>query len=312
MTRRLGVTALALVTMMLVAGGAAASSNGTAGSTYLDVFGIGVGAGPSAISAYTAAPGGLWSLTYNPAALSGMTRMGIGVSQIEWIADANYSYLSMGMPAGDGGMALGLSYFDKGSVDVTDPFGTWDPDGDAKAYDFGFVGGYGFCLPQVCDLDLGLSGYLVQSSLDDESSSVIGVNLGALYHAMERQVHLGLAVRNLGTKVSFGDEEYDQEMTFAGGISYTTMEEQIPNVDVMVGLDALMPKDQDMYVSVGGEFWVYQTLALRAGYSGAPDMGGLTYGAGFKFSDFGLDYAYSDYEDLEATHRISLSVMFGN
>jgi hypothetical protein len=310
MTGRLGVTALALVTVMLVAGSAAA--DGTAGSTYLDVFGIGVGAAPSAVSAYTAAPGGLWSLTYNPAALSGITRMGIGVSQIEWMADASYSYLSMGMPAGDGGLALGLSYFDKGSVtEFTDPWGTWDPDADAKAYDFGFVGGYGFCLPQVCDLDLGVSGYLVQSSLDEESSSVIGVNLGALYHMMERQVHLGLAVRNLGTKVSFYEEEYDQEMTFAGGISYTTMEEQIPNVDIMVGLDALMPKDQDMYVAVGGELWIYQTLALRAGYSGETEMGGLTYGAGFKFSDFCLDYAYADYEDLEATHRISLSVMFG-
>jgi hypothetical protein len=80
----------------------------------------------------------------------------------------------------------------------------------------------------------------------------------------------------------------------------------------MVGLDAYMPKGMDFQFGAGGEVWVYDTLALRVGYRSGPEFGNLGYGAGFKYGDFQLDYMYADYEDLEATHRISLTMGFGD
>ena len=78
MTRKFGLP-LILVAALL-ASSVAWAEDGTAGSTYLDVFAIGVGAGPSAMAAYTAAPGDLWSLTYNPAGLANVDRLKLGVS----------------------------------------------------------------------------------------------------------------------------------------------------------------------------------------------------------------------------------------
>jgi hypothetical protein len=309
MTRRFGLPALVLVAALLVTG-AAYAADGKAGSTYTDVFGIGVGAGPSALAAYTAVPGGLWSLTYNPAGVYAIPRLQLGVSQIEWFDDTSFSYLGLGLPRGDGGLAVGLAYFDKGSVAGKDWQGT-DIDA-ADAYDFGFIGGYGFHVPNICALRGGVSGHVIQASLDDKSATAIGVNLGLLYGLMEDQVQLGLAVRNLGTKLEFDTGEDEQALTFAGGVSYMTMADQIPNVDVTVGLDASMPKDQDFQFAVGGEVWVYKTLALRVGYHSGPESGNLGYGAGFKYGDFQLDYTYADYEDLQATHRISLTMGFGD
>ena len=129
---------------------------------------------------------------------------------------------------------------------------------------------------------------------------------------MDNQVQLGATVRNLGTKFQFADDEDEQTMIFAGGVSYTTTEEQIPNMDLTVGVDALMPKNRDMAMALGGEVWVYDMLALRAGYKTGVEMGNLSYGAGFKYSDFQLDYTYTDHEDFDATHRLSLMVAFGN
>jgi hypothetical protein len=309
MTRKLGLPALVLVAAMLVTG-VAWASDGKAGSTYLDPFAIGVGAGPAAMAAYTAAPGDLWSLTYNPAGLASMTRYKLGVSQIEWLEDTSFSYLSVGMPHGDGGLALGLAYFDLGSVPVTDVSGT-DLGETAEAYNFGFVGGYGFQVPNVCCLKAGISGHVIQGNFDNDTATAIGLNCGLLYGMMDDQVNLGLAVRNVGTKFKFDTEEDDQTLTFAGGVSYMTMENQIPNVDVLVGADAIMPRDANVELGVGGEVWVYKTLALRAGYRTGPDMGNLSFGAGFMYSDFQLDYTYTDYEDLNATHRISLTMAFG-
>jgi hypothetical protein len=294
---------------MLVTG-AAHAADGTAGSTYSDVFGIGVGAGPTAVAAYTAVPGGLWSLTYNPAGLYAMPRMQLGVSQIEWLEDMSFSYLGLGLPRGDGGLALGLAYFDKGSVPGTNIGGETIPDADA--YDFGFIGGYGFHVPNICDLKGGVSGHVIQASLDDISATAIGINLGMMYGFMENQVQVGAAVRNLGTKLEFIDGGDEQALTFAGGVSYMTMPDQIPNVDVMVGADAFMPKDRELQFGLGGEIWVYQTLALRVGYRTGAEFGNLGYGAGFRYGDFQLDYTYADYEDLEATHRISLTMGFGD
>ncbi len=309
MTRRCGLPALALVAALLVVSTAWAG-DGKAGSTYLDVFGIGVGAGPSALSAYTGAPGDLWSLTYNPAGLAAIPQLKLGVSQIEWFEDTSFSYLGVGLPRGDGGLALGLAYFDLGAVPVLDDQGT-NLNESAEAYNFGFIGGYGFQVPNLCDLSAGVSGHVIQANFDNEASTAIGVNLGLLYALMENQVHLGAAVRNLGTQFQFTDDEDAQTVTYAAGVSYATIDGQIPNVNVLVAADALMPKDQDMQMGVGGEVWVYDVLALRAGYKTGPETGNLSYGAGFKYSDFQLDYTYADYEDLGATHRISLTMAFG-
>ncbi len=308
MTRKFGLP-LILVAALL-ASSVAWAEDGTAGSTYLDVFAIGVGAGPSAMAAYTAAPGDLWSLTYNPAGLANVDRLKLGVSQIEWFEDTSFSYLGVGMPRGDGGLALGLAYFDLGSVDVFDVDGT-NLNMNAEAYNFGFVGGYGFDMPNICDLSVGLSGHLVQGSFDEETATAIGFNLGALYGLMDNQVQLGASVRNLGTKFQFVDEEDEQTVTFAGGVSYSTMEDQIQNVDILVGADLLMPKNRDMAVAVGGEVWVFDMLALRAGYKTGVEMGNLSYGAGFRYSDFQLDYTFTDHEDFDSTHRISLTMAFG-
>lgn len=310
MTRRFGLPALLLVAAMLVTG-AAYAGDGKAGSTYTDVFGIGVGAGPSAVAAYTAVPGGLWSLTYNPAGLAATTRLQLGVSQIQWFDDTSFSYLGLGLPRGDGGLALGLAYFDQGSLDETDLGGTYTGD-VADAYNFGFIGGYGFHVPNICALKAGVSGHVIQASLDDVSATAIGVNLGLLYGFMDEQVQAGLTVRNLGTKFEFIDGEDEQPLTFTGGVSYMTMPEQIANFDFMVGADVFMPKDQDFQFGLGGEVWVYNTLALRAGYRSGPEFGNLGYGAGFRYGDFQLDYTYADYEDLQATHRISLTMGFGD
>jgi hypothetical protein len=310
MTRRCGLPALALVAAMLIVTSTAWAGDGKAGSTYLDVFGIGVGAGPSALGAYTGAPGDLWSLTYNPAGLAAIPRLELGISQIEWFEDTSFSYLGVGMPRGDGGLALGLAYFDLGAVPVLDDQGT-NLNEAAEAYNFGFVGGYGFQVPNLCDLSAGVSGHVIQANFDRETSTAIGVNLGLLYALMENQVHVGAAVRNLGTQFQFADDEDDQTATYALGASYATTTGQLPNVDLLIAADALMPKDRDMQMGVGGEVWVYDVLALRVGYKTGPETGNLSYGAGFKYSDFQLDYTYADYEDLGATHRISLTMGFG-
>jgi hypothetical protein len=56
----------------------------------------------------------------------------------------------------------------------------------------------------------------------------------------------------------------------------------------------------------GAEYWYRRTVALRVGSEG----GDLTAGAGVRYRRFGVDYAYLDHSDLDASHRVSALYRF--
>jgi hypothetical protein len=308
MTRKFGLPLILVVA--LAVSSVAWAEDGTAGSTYLDVFGIGVGAAPAAMAAYTAAPGDLWSIAYNPAGLYNVDRISVGVSVFDWIEDTNYNYVGLAMPTGDGALGFGVAYFDLGGVPITDVTGTETGD-MAEADNLGVTAGYGICWPNICELSIGISGHLIRGSLYEDSATALGLNFGALYSMMEGQVNLGASVRNLGTKFQFDEEEDEQTMTMGAGVSYMPDFGDAP-ADLLVGLDVLMPKNRDMVVAVGGEVWFVDMLALRAGYKTGVEMGNLSFGAGFKISDFQLDYTYTDHDDQGSSNRLSISAGFGD
>jgi hypothetical protein len=304
MTRKLGLPLILVVALAVSC--AAWAEDGKAGSTYLDVFAIGVGAAPSAMAAYTAAPGDLWSLAYNPAGLYNVDRISVGVSVFEWVEDTSYNYVGLAMPTGGGALGIGVAYFDLGGVPITDIAG--EETGEvAEADNLGVTAGYGIQWPTVCELSIGISGHVIRGALHEDSATALGLNLGVLYAMMHEQVNLGASVRNLGTRFKFDEEEDEQTMTLGAGLSY------MPDLgdtraDVIIGLDVQVPKNRDPAVAVGGEVWFVDMLALRAGYRTGVDMGNLSFGAGFRISDFQLDYTYTDHESQGSSNRLSISV----
>jgi hypothetical protein len=56
----------------------------------------------------------------------------------------------------------------------------------------------------------------------------------------------------------------------------------------------------------GVEYWIERRVALRAGM----EARNFAAGAGIRMRRFGLDYAYLDHADLDASHRISGSYSF--
>ena len=56
----------------------------------------------------------------------------------------------------------------------------------------------------------------------------------------------------------------------------------------------------------GLEYWFERSLALRAGF----EAQNFTAGAGLRYRKFGLDYAYLDHRDLDASHRVSGAYRF--
>jgi hypothetical protein len=66
-------------------------------------------------------------------------------------------------------------------------------------------------------------------------------------------------------------------------------------------------------VRLGQEYWVADTLALRAGYRSDEDASkGLSFGLGFRLGPFRVDYAFSDSGNpFGASHQVGLVWRFG-
>lgn len=86
--------------------------------------------------------------------------------------------------------------------------------------------------------------------------------------------------------------------TFAAGISILPLEDLIINFDVFK--DTAFP----LVLRMGLEYFLFQRIAFRAGFSDEPTE--FCFGFGLPFSYFALDYAVTSHIDLGLTHYFSI------
>jgi hypothetical protein len=78
-----------------------------------------------------------------------------------------------------------------------------------------------------------------------------------------------------------------------------------------LGFDVVKPRYEDIFLCVGTELLVANTVAARVGYNGQKYRpgDGLTLGGGVAIKQKLLvDYAWTPYGDLGSFHRLSVSI----
>ena len=71
-----------------------------------------------------------------------------------------------------------------------------------------------------------------------------------------------------------------------------------------------IPNDSDVKTHYGFELWPHEMVALRAGFKTGYDEEVGSFGAGIRYLDYQIDYAFlpfSNDSELGDTHRISLN-----
>ena len=112
----------------------------------------------------------------------------------------------------------------------------------------------------------------------------------------------GVALRNVGTAMTFDQESFALPRTMAAGLSYTG---SWRDESVTVAVDGRQPNDGSRTVGVGLEIWTLQSFVLRGGYTTEGDLGnGLTIGAGIRFKTIQVDYAFGTQGPIGNTQRI--------
>jgi len=287
-----------------------AAGVGTTGSDFLK---IAIGARPAAMGeSYLAISDDSDGFNWNPAGLVQVELPELSLTHLAYFADINYEYAGYASPFHGSGFGVGVTWLNVPSFDSTDGQA---PAVSAENYDVTAA----YALPLGPLLSLGLSAQFLYSDLADKNSEGGALDLGALFKPFGRSLVFAVVAQNLGDETSFDTTSDPLPVEFRFGTALRLYNKSDQNYfNLSVDVDKAL--DNRFEFDFGGEYWLFDTLALRAGYDlseGGDDLdsepdapANFTAGAGFKYGAADIDYAFVPLGELGVTHRFSLSWKF--
>src|SRR4030066_45598 len=256
-------------------------------------------------------------LFYNPAGMSFLEKDPVSFSFVKHLMDINLFSLAYSTEFEDiGRFGSAIKYINYGSFDEADEFG--NRTGEFSAGELAFILGYTNEFSE--NFYYGANAKVIYSSIADESSSAIALDLGINYEIPNQKLNLAAAVLNLGTQLSsYIDTKEDLPLDVTIGIS-----KRLENLPVRLSLDfhQLNKERDELYqhlkgFSLGAEFYLSEVFTLRFGYDNekrsdlkvgsSSGIAGLNGGLGVKVSEYSFNYGYSSLGSIGAMHRIGLA-----
>ncbi len=296
-----------LVTLVVLAsaGSAHAGDPGSSGALFLRV---GFGARASAMGeGYTAVAEDASSIYWNPGAMAAVLGTHVTLAHNEYFASMRLEQASVVHETHWGTIGFMFTGLYMDEMDRYEDTPSAYPLGTFGAYDVSVAVAYARYI--VPNLAAGISIKPVYERIDELSASGLAFDIGLYHVAKIRGVKLAAVAGNVGAPMKFDEEEFALPRYVKVGGSYET---EIAALEgrVLVTLDGVFPNDGDVHEHVGAEYSYRRMLALRAGYKANYDAQGATFGAGFRWREIDVDYAFLPSDKLGDNHRIGLGFSF--
>jgi hypothetical protein len=315
------------------------SKRGTTAASFLE---IGVGARPIAMGgAFTALADDPTALYWNVAGIAKQRKVGILFNHSEWIAGVNFDFLGGVVPVGRFG-AVGVS-FTALTMDEMDVTTVNAPEGTGQTFKAGdFAVGISYALKLTDRFAIGVTPKFIYQSIWQMSAKGFAIDVGVHYETPWKNVALGFAMTNFGTKMQMiGDnarvlhdfddqssgnndrvtalletQKWSTPLNFKIGLLYTPIqaEKHLANLT----FDAQHPNNDYESINMGIEYVYNKRFALRGGYQTLfldDSQESFTVGAGLNYPIVGntmlhIDFAYADFGILDDVTKFSLGVDF--
>ena len=257
---------------------------------------------------------------FNPAGLGFLEKDPVSFSFVKHLMDINLFSVTYSTEFENiGRFGAGVKYINYGTFDEADANGNIT--GEFGAGELAFLLSY--TNKFMANFYYGATGKFIYSSIADQSSSAIGLDLGLNYEFPDIMLNLGASVLNIGTQLS----------------SYTDLKEDLP-LDVLIGVSKRLEKlpvrlsldfhnlnqeREEFYqhfkgFSIGAEFYLSEVFTLRFGYDNerredfklgsSAGIAGFNGGLGVTISNYKFSYAYSSLGSVGSLQSISLSTSF--
>ena len=262
-------------------------------------------------SARSAALGGAYatmssadSLFFNPAGLAPVARTEFSAMHAQWLQDTSYDALAFAAPTKVGTFGLGAARLAAGSFEgrTTDRKAAGGFAAQDSLFAVSFAKGV---MPRT---GLGGSLKLIRSEIGPYSAQTVAVDIGVRRELSQRPVTLGLSIQNVGKGLKFLDQEDPLPTAVAAGASW-----RWAGVLGLAGELRHEVRDNRLTASIGTEYSLLGSLALRAGYAsnavkqaGSP-LSGLGAGLGASWKSWSVNYSFTPFGDLGDVQRLGLS-----
>jgi hypothetical protein len=290
------------------------------GTTNADFLKIGVGARPEAMGgAYAGIADDANSAYWNPAGLAAVDKYSVTAMHLIWFVNTIYDYLSFVAPI-DSMTNIGASVNVLYVPSYNSTGGIFEEEAAPASYDLAVTLSVARNLGNLYTTDftignISLGGnftYITRSLLGEALAPTISADLGIIANVTET-IKLALVLQDMGT--SLGDDPSPFSVRLGSGFDLAFSPEfgVLVSADVSKPIDLSNPDYQKWLFGTGVELRFFGYGFLRGGYKFGDDNAGYTAGAGIAVPDIGsIDYAFVPHTELGYTHRISLSLEFGN
>jgi hypothetical protein len=284
---------------------------GTIGAQFLKI-GIGARATGMACS-FVAVADDPSSVYWNPAGIARTTDSRLSFSEVDWFADvrlmqASYTFRIPILPGAFAAQARSLS------MDRLPVRTVFRPDGDGTTYDAGDVlVGASYARMLTDKFSTGLTVNYLQSTLARWTASAVCFDFGTLYDTGYRSLRIGMAIRNIGSEMTFIDEAVKLPTSFQVGMAMKVLSEGSHHL--LLSGEFQHPPDNAERACVGLEYDLASYAFLRGGLYYRYDQERFAVGAGLKVPavagfDLQADYSYTENRDLPAVHRFGVDLIF--
>lgn len=248
------------------------------------------------------------AVLWNPAGLADARQKELSFSYAKFLTDMGAGGLSYVHPLSLG--AVNVAFANQTSGDIEGYDGTDTKTSAFEVKDSVLSLGWGRPVGEFTRL--GANVKRVSQEIGSYSASVTAFDAGGLMRVPAPEgwaAFLSAAVRNAGGKANFAEEATPLPTSMNAGLSVRGFSDAL-----RLGLEAHSPSAGDTRLRAGGELWIQNALAVRAGFKTGQELGsGLSLGLGFRLTGLQLDYAYAPSEKgFGATHHVGLILRFGS
>jgi len=311
------------------------------GTTAAQFLKIGAGARPIGMgSAYSALATDILAVYWNPAGLSRINRNGEAVfNHGIWLADTKYNFAAFSINVGAiGSVALQVTSFHTPEQPVRT---VKNPEGDGRLWDANsFAMGISYAKNLTDQFSIGFSLKYLSERIFNASATGAAMDLGILYDTPLKNLTLGAAITNFGTKMrmdgrdlrfnndplpqqgsvsnvpsQYRTEYYNIPLNLKFGVAYKAVSND--DYSILVAADGVQPSDNSPSINGGLEVGIKNIIFLRGGYKSLfieNSEESFTFGAGLRYDVVGtnlkFDFGWADFGRLKNVQFISLAIRY--
>jgi len=242
------------------------------------------------------------AIYYNPAGLAFIDYQEFSLMHVDLFEGTIYDFGGYAYPHFDFG-SFGIGYFRIGTDNII------------RRNDYIDEGSFDYSTSQLLfsyarilqeNFSYGINFKVIHQSLDTYSDYGFGADVGFLFK-FHNNYSAGFILRDLypaELKLASTTETTPLSIALGMAIQEINITEK-SHVNTSIDIEKI--ENRSVKIHTGAEIIYDNTYALRAGY----DKDNFAFGAGLKFSNFKLDYAYKLMDNINDSHRFSLSILIG-